>query len=194
MFYENYCKHKNKIEKTDLPPKNLDLVSPLCPLSDSSCDFSHQPLMIYYYRDPEGTQPCHSVKVTRLVETLSGSGAALAYQGKALYEVNQQPPRAGLQPVLQWRMTGLVEIQFLHHLPTPRCLHNICNAGPTLGIHSPWNGGAVTKTHLAQTGICFALLVGGWSLSERENRRLILMSKLWSQGYPGWNSGPIQCK
>jgi hypothetical protein len=58
--------------------------------------------MIYYFRDPEGTQPCHSVKVTLLVETLSGSEAALAYQGKALYEVNEQPARAGLWPALPW--------------------------------------------------------------------------------------------
>lgn len=45
------AKAKNKIEKQNLTPKNLDLVSLLCPLS---CGLSHQPLMIYYYRDPDG--------------------------------------------------------------------------------------------------------------------------------------------
>lgn len=183
MFYENYCKSKTKIEK-NLTPKNLDLVSPLCPLSDSSCGLSHQPLMIYYYRDPEGTQPCHSVKVMMLVETLSGSGAALTNQGNTLNEVNHQPAdQVGIE-VLEngWYC---VNPPLTHSQQSDSCFYNICKAGPTLGIHSPWKG-AFTKIHLAQAGFCFSSLVGERSPSEGE-RRSTRMSKLWSQRYPGCN-------
>lgn len=109
------------------------------------------------FRDPEETQPCHSVKVTRLVETLSGSGAALTHQRETLMKlINSQPEQVSGQPYSgggQLTLRLLVSPPPTHSQQRDPGFLNDCKADPTLGFHSPRNG-TFTKTHLAQTGFC----------------------------------------